>query len=146
MKFTRPLAGTKHPALGRSRKGIVSIPQPAWRMLPRAGVTQPQIRIIMAKLTSPRELLVEELKDLYSAENQLIKALPRMAKAANSDELKSAFETHLDQTRVQAGRLEKIMKQLDESPKGKTCKAMNRPSHLCVLRAMTWVRIVKGAP
>ena len=78
----------------------------------------------MAKLTSPRELLVEELKDLYSAENQLIKALPRMAKAATSDELKSAFETHLEQTRVQAGRLEKIMKQLDESPKGKTCKAM----------------------
>ena len=78
----------------------------------------------MAKLTSPRELLVEELKDLNSAENQLIKALPRMAKAATSDELKSAFETHLEQTRVQAGRLEKIMKQLDESPKGKTCKAM----------------------
>src|SRR5688572_22086727 len=78
----------------------------------------------MAKLTSPRDLLVEELKDLYSAENQLIKALPRMAKTADSNELKSAFETHLDQTKIQAGRLEKIMRQLDESPKGKTCKAM----------------------
>jgi len=78
----------------------------------------------MAKLNTPRDLLVEELKDLYSAENQLIKALPKMAKAASSEELKSAFETHLEQTKVQAGRLEKIMKQLDESPKGKTCKAM----------------------
>jgi ferritin-like metal-binding protein YciE len=78
----------------------------------------------MATLSSPRELLVEELKDLYSAENQLIKALPRMAKAATSDELKNAFETHLEQTKEHAARLEKVMKQLDESPKGKTCKAM----------------------
>ncbi|HYD82493.1 MAG TPA: ferritin-like domain-containing protein [Opitutus sp.] len=78
----------------------------------------------MAKLTSPRELLVEELKDLYSAENQLLKALPRLAKAATSEELKNAFETHLKQTQGHAERLEKVMKQLDESPKGKTCKAM----------------------
>ena len=78
----------------------------------------------MATLSSPRELLVEELKDLYSAENQLIKALPRMAKAATSDELKNAFQTHLEQTKEHAARLEKVMKQLDESPKGKTCKAM----------------------
>lgn len=78
----------------------------------------------MAKLTSPRELLVEELKDLYSAENQLLKALPRLAKAATSEELKNAFQTHLKQTQGHAERLEKVMKQLDESPKGKTCKAM----------------------
>jgi len=78
----------------------------------------------MATLSSPRDLLVEELKDLYSAETQLIKALPRMAKAASSDELKNAFQTHLEQTKGHAERLEKIMKQLDESPKGKTCKAM----------------------
>lgn len=78
----------------------------------------------MAKLTSPRELLVHELKDLYSAENQLLKALPRLAKAATSEELKSAFQTHLKQTQGHAERLEKIMKQLGESPKGKTCKAM----------------------
>jgi ferritin-like metal-binding protein YciE len=78
----------------------------------------------MATLSSPRELLVEELKDLYSAENQLIKALPRMAKAATSDELKNAFQTHLEQTKEHAVRLEKVMKQLGESPKGKTCKAM----------------------
>ncbi len=78
----------------------------------------------MSKLTSPKELLIEELKDLYSAENQLIKALPRMAKAAESEELREAFETHLEETRVHAERLEEIMKQLDESPRGKKCKAM----------------------
>jgi len=78
----------------------------------------------MATLNSPRELLIEELKDLYSAENQLIKALPKMAKAASNEELKEAFETHLEETRTHAERIEKVMKQLDESPKGKKCKAM----------------------
>jgi ferritin-like metal-binding protein YciE len=78
----------------------------------------------MAKISTPRDLLVEELKDLYSAENQLLKALPKMAKAANSDELREAFETHLEQTEGQVKRLEKIGKQLDETMKGKTCKAM----------------------
>jgi len=68
--------------------------------------------------------LVEELKDLYSAENQLIKALPKMAKAANSEELREAFETHLDQTRGHAIRLEQIGKQLGETMGGKKCKAM----------------------
>ena len=79
---------------------------------------------IMSQLTSPRELLVEELKDLYSAESQLLKALPRMAKAANSEELKSAFEAHLKETKVHAERLDAIMEELGESPRGKKCKAM----------------------
>ncbi|HEX2855623.1 MAG TPA: ferritin-like domain-containing protein [Opitutaceae bacterium] len=78
----------------------------------------------MSKLSTPRDLLVEELKDLYSAESQLIKALPKMAKAADSDELRSAFETHLEQTKTHAQRLEQIMADLEESPKGKKCKAM----------------------
>ena len=78
----------------------------------------------MSKLNSPRDLLIEELKDLYSAETQLIKALPKMAKAADSEELKNAFQTHLEQTRTHATRLEEIMKNLDESPKGKKCMAM----------------------
>ena len=78
----------------------------------------------MSKLNSPRDLLIHELKDLYSAEIQLAKALPKMAKAATDDELKSAFEQHLEETRTHAERLEKIMSQLDESPKGKKCKAM----------------------
>jgi ferritin-like metal-binding protein YciE len=78
----------------------------------------------MSKLNSPRDLLVHELKDLYNAEIQLTKALPKMAKAATDAELKSAFEQHLEETRIHAERLEKIMSQLDETPKGKKCKAM----------------------
>src|SRR5688572_14492705 len=78
----------------------------------------------MSKLTSPRDLLIHELKDLYSAENQLLKALPKMAKAANSEELQQAFQTHLEQTEEQIRRLEKIGKQLGETLKGKKCKAM----------------------
>ena len=78
----------------------------------------------MAKISTPRDLLVHELKDLYSAETQLLKALPRMAKAATSDELREAFENHLQQTENQVERLEKIGKQLGETMKGKKCKAM----------------------
>jgi ferritin-like metal-binding protein YciE len=78
----------------------------------------------MSTLSTPRDLLIEELKDLYSAENQLLKALPKMAKAANSEELRRAFETHLEQTEGHVKRLEKIAKRLDETPKGKKCKAM----------------------
>jgi ferritin-like metal-binding protein YciE len=71
-----------------------------------------------------RELYVEELKDLYNAENQLMKALPKMAKASNAEELKAGFEEHLDQTRGHVQRLEKIFKALGESPKGKKCAGM----------------------
>src|SRR6476661_6526269 len=75
-------------------------------------------------MRSLRDLYVDELKDLYSAENQLLKALPRMAKAATAPELKAAFTEHLEVTRGQVGRLEKIFEGLDASPKGKKCKAM----------------------
>ena len=71
-----------------------------------------------------KELYVDELKDLYSAENQLVKALPKMAKAASSDELRQGFEKHLQQTRGHVQRLEKIFQALGESPKGKSCKGM----------------------
>ncbi len=71
-----------------------------------------------------RELYVDELKDLYSAENQLIKALPKMAKGASSDKLRKGFEEHLQQTRGHVQRLEQIFEALGESPKGKKCKAM----------------------
>jgi ferritin-like metal-binding protein YciE len=67
---------------------------------------------------------VDELRDLYSAENQLVKALPKMAKAANSEDLKAGFEEHLKQTEGHVERLEKIFDGLDKSPKGKKCKAM----------------------
>ena len=75
-------------------------------------------------LDSMQDLFVEELRDLYHAENQLIKALPKMAKAASAPELKTAFEEHLEVTREQVVRLEEIFKDLDLSPKGKVCKAM----------------------
>jgi ferritin-like metal-binding protein YciE len=70
------------------------------------------------------DLYVDELKDLYSAEHQLLKALPKMAKAASAPQLAKAFTDHLEETEGQVERLEKIFKKLDVSPKGKTCKAM----------------------
>jgi|KBSMisStaDraftv2_1062788.scaffolds.fasta_scaffold1577732_1 ferritin-like metal-binding protein YciE len=71
-----------------------------------------------------KDLYVEELKDIYSAENQIIKALPKMTKAASSEALKAGFEEHLQQTKVQVERLQKIFKLLDESPTGKKCHGM----------------------
>jgi ferritin-like metal-binding protein YciE len=76
------------------------------------------------KMESLRDLYVDELKDLYSAENQIVKALPKMAKAASSDDLRAAFEKHLEQTRIHVERLEQIFEGLEESPKGKRCKGM----------------------
>jgi ferritin-like metal-binding protein YciE len=76
------------------------------------------------EIDSLRELYVEQLRDLYDAENQLIKALPKMAKEASSDELREAIEEHLEQTRDQAERLEQIFEQLGEKAKGKKCKGM----------------------
>jgi ferritin-like metal-binding protein YciE len=76
------------------------------------------------KLESLHDLYVDELKDLYSAEHQLLVALPKMAKAASAPELQTAFEDHLKETRDQVERLEKIFKKLKTSPKGKKCKAM----------------------
>jgi len=75
-------------------------------------------------LDTLKELYVQELRDLYNAENQLVKALPKMAKGASSDELKEAFETHLEQTKGHVQRLEQVFKELGEKTKGKTCQAM----------------------
>jgi ferritin-like metal-binding protein YciE len=72
-----------------------------------------------------RELYVEELRDLYDAENQLITALPKMAEAATSDQLRSGFEQHLEQTREHAQRIERIFNSMGEKVKGKKCKGMN---------------------
>jgi len=71
-----------------------------------------------------RHLYVEELKDLYSAENQLVKALPKMAKASTSEDLRAGFEGHLTQTKEHVLRLERIFKGLGESPNGKKCHGM----------------------
>ena len=70
------------------------------------------------------ELLLDELKDLYSAEKQITKALPKMAKAASSQDLKSAFESHLEETQGHVERLDKIFENLGKSPRGKTCHGM----------------------
>jgi ferritin-like metal-binding protein YciE len=70
------------------------------------------------------DLFVQELKDLYSAETQLIRALPKMAKAASTDSLREAFEEHLQVTKEQKNRLDRIFKELEGSPRGKSCKAM----------------------
>lgn len=78
----------------------------------------------MPALNSLRDLLVEELRDLYNAEGQLVKALPKMAKAASHDELREGFEEHLEQTRGHVDRLERCFKILGEKAKGKTCHAM----------------------
>jgi ferritin-like metal-binding protein YciE len=71
-----------------------------------------------------KNLFIDQLKDLFNAENQLVKALPKMAKAANSPKLKSAFTNHLKVTEGHINRLEEILTKLDEKPGGKTCKAM----------------------
>ena len=70
------------------------------------------------------ELFIDELADILNAEQQLIKALPKMAEAAQATELREAFQSHLEETRQHAARLEQVFKSLDESVKSKTCKAM----------------------
>jgi len=73
---------------------------------------------------SLRELYIDELRDLYSAETQLTKALPKMAKASSNSELREAFEEHLRQTSEQVSRLEEIFDMLGEKPTGKKCLGM----------------------
>jgi ferritin-like metal-binding protein YciE len=70
------------------------------------------------------ELFVDELKDLYSAEKQITRALPKLVKAATSDELRQAFQSHLEETNGHVARLEKAFEILGKSPKGKTCVGM----------------------
>jgi ferritin-like metal-binding protein YciE len=71
-----------------------------------------------------KELYIDELKDIYSAETQLVKALPKMAKAAVSAELRNGFEKHLEQTKGHVARLEQIFDGLTEKPTGKHCSGM----------------------
>ena len=74
--------------------------------------------------TDLHKLFLDELADVYSAEQQLTKALPKMAKAAESDELREALEQHLEETEEHMSRLEQVFESLDETLKKKTCKAM----------------------
>jgi len=87
---------------------------------PNSGIERERIM----KLETLKTLYIDELRDLYNAENQLVKALPKMAKAASSEELQDAFEKHLEQTKSHVDRLEEVFEEIGEKPKGKTCKAM----------------------
>ena len=78
----------------------------------------------MSKLSTIKDLLEGEIKDLYSAEKQLTKAIPKMAKGSNNEELASAFTAHLKETEGQISRLEEVAKLLDTTPTGKKCKGM----------------------
>jgi ferritin-like metal-binding protein YciE len=85
---------------------------------------QPLAKEIVMQMESLQDLYLEELRDLYSAENQLLKALPKMAKAATNEKLQQAFTMHLDETRGHVERLEQIFDKLGEKAKGKKCKGM----------------------
>lgn len=77
------------------------------------------------KLHSLHDVLVDSLRDLYNAEKQIIRALPRMAKAASSEQLRSAFEDHLEATQNHAHRLEQVFQELDLPVRGKSCAGMH---------------------
>jgi ferritin-like metal-binding protein YciE len=71
-----------------------------------------------------RDALVDEIRDIYNAEKQIVKALPKMVKGATSEELRDAFESHLEETQNQVTRLERVFELLDEKPRGKHCAGM----------------------
>src|SRR2546422_9714492 len=112
------LGGRDLGSLPRIFKGLAGPPRGPWpsdRNSFRGGNMQND---------NSKKLYVDALKDLFSAENQLLKALPKMAKAASSDELRAGFEEHLEKTKGHVQRLENILQSLDESPKGKKCVGM----------------------
>lgn len=74
--------------------------------------------------TNLREALVDEIRDIFNAEKQVVKALPKMIKGATSEELREAFESHLEETHGQVTRLERVFELLDEKPRGKHCAGM----------------------
>jgi ferritin-like metal-binding protein YciE len=78
----------------------------------------------MAKTGTLHDAFIDELRDTYDAERQIVKALPKMIKACTSDELRTAFESHLEETRNQVDRLEQVFEMLDEKPRGKHCDGM----------------------
>ena len=78
----------------------------------------------MAKDKTLRDLFHDTLKDIYFAEKKILSALPKMAKAAQSEELKAAFEKHAEETEEQVNRLEQVFEEIDAKPQGKTCDAI----------------------
>jgi ferritin-like metal-binding protein YciE len=79
----------------------------------------------MKKKGNINDLFIKELKDIYSAEGQIVKSLPNLAKAADSEDLRDAFQSHLEETKEHVKRLNKIFDILQETPKGETCEAMH---------------------
>src|SRR5687768_10955731 len=75
-------------------------------------------------LATLQDLMVHELKDLYSAERQMVQALPKMAKNATSDQLRTAIDNHLSETEEHVSRIERILESFGESPKGQKCQGM----------------------
>ena len=75
-------------------------------------------------MTTLEDLLVEQVRDLYDAEKQLVRALPKMAEAASSEDLQQAIQSHLEETKNQVSRLDRVFEELDKPAKGKACKAM----------------------
>jgi ferritin-like metal-binding protein YciE len=82
------------------------------------------MRLTSLKLDSVQDLFLEELRDLYDAENQLLKALPKLAEAASTPASKMAFNQHLEETKGHVGRLDRAFRELDAEPSGETCEAM----------------------
>jgi ferritin-like metal-binding protein YciE len=95
-----------------------------------------------AKQKALDDLFEDTLKDIYYAENKILKALPKMAKAAHSEELKAAFEKHLKETAGHVSRLEKVFKLIDVAPKGKKCEAIEG----IIEEGAEIIKEFKGAP
>jgi ferritin-like metal-binding protein YciE len=95
-----------------------------------------------AKQKALDDLFEDTLKDIYYAENKILKALPKMAKAAHSEELKAAFEKHLKETEGHVSRLEKVFKLIDVAPKGKKCEAIEG----LIEEGAEIIKEFKGAP
>src|SRR5436190_2953724 len=121
--LTRPTAAPA-PSRVRANRGIAIAFPPAIAGMPRACNHVQRGAHTMAEMDSLRELYLEELTDLWSAENQIHNRLPRMIKAASHPQLKRAFTKHAAQTKQQVKRLERICKELGESPRGKKCVGM----------------------
>jgi ferritin-like metal-binding protein YciE len=104
--------------------------EPGWNQEPPSersvewGTPSDREIAMAAKQKTLDDLFLETLKDMYHAEKQILRALPRMAKAADSDQLRQAFEQHRDETEVQVERLEQVFEMLGKSARGKTCEAI----------------------
>jgi ferritin-like metal-binding protein YciE len=96
----------------------------------------------MARDKNLKELFHETLKDIYFAEKKILSALPKMAKAVQSEELKSAFEKHETETEQHVARLEKVFEEIDETPRGKTCNAIMG----IIEEGQDVMKVFKGAP